>query len=78
MITTDGPAPDTPVLQSPLQVSELTVVWMLKRSSLWAAIVFVAVVSACLLYGAASKAGQVPRQTLTFATKDLSFKSLVL
>lgn len=40
------------------EATGLTLGWFVRRSALWAAIMFVGVFSACLLYGAASTAEQ--------------------
>ena len=57
MTTTDTSASEGARATASLRAAHITIAWFLKRSALWAAILFVAVFLACLLYGVASKAG---------------------
>ena len=63
MTTTNISANQASGPSAPAQTPEVTVGWILKRSALWAAIMALAVFSACLLYAAASKAGSETDQT---------------
>ena len=53
MISSDASAAENAAVSTSLRQSPITLGWLLKRSILWAMILFLAVVAACLLYGLA-------------------------